>query len=504
MKSKTKLFIILFIFALSIPTNSANALPKTSLPPADLFQLPWEQDIAWVSLDAFDNGFKRGPKSPHLYINGGAVDFAPRRYMVEGEDTSKFWVNAAAAGTVVVKSSCHLVISHPGGWVTEYQFLAKIQVGVGDAVYRNQHLGIIANGTSDQRFCPPVEHDIPHVHFSLRPDMEMAAFAGWEVNYNPLFNKTTFIKNGETAYQYDPLLNIPALQIDRRGDITWDTTYIGSLDKYRYEKWHFLLSDTVSFSLTASPSTVGLKPLIILLDVSGNELVRGTEILTSTQVAGDYFVQIQPQEGQGFYNLILERMENDKAISVVGAENVKVGEKTTVNVYFNQVPPNEYASTEITCSYDANLLEVGNMVSKDIFGTDPAVAINDPQNGTFIYAIAGSHGQKATENGAVFSFEVTGLKEGQSTVVCSGNISLGDGTLTDIGSDSLVLNILEGTPIPEPTPNPEPNAAQINGQILQANQSLLVFMTQKIYSLNLHLCKRIIVLRSMYQLGHIR
>ena len=34
-------------------------------PPADMFQLPWEQGQAWVAFDGFDNGFKRLSSSPH-------------------------------------------------------------------------------------------------------------------------------------------------------------------------------------------------------------------------------------------------------------------------------------------------------------------------------------------------------------------------------------------------------------------------------------------------------
>ncbi|MBT3321146.1 MAG: peptidoglycan DD-metalloendopeptidase family protein [Anaerolineae bacterium] len=437
-----------------------------SIPPADLFQLPWEQGDAWVSLDGIDNGFKRGPRSPHLYSNGGAVDFAPRKDMVQGEDTSNYWVTAAAAGTVIQISSCHLIISHPGGWNTEYQFLANIQVSMGEAVYRNQNLGIIASGTASQPFCSPVTHDIPHLHFSIRPNMEMVSFAGWEVNYNSLFNQTTFTKNGQKAYQYDPLLNIPALQINNLGDITWDITYTGSLDQYRYEKWHFVLTDLTSFSITTTPATDGLLPMIILFDANGNEITRGTEFLTSTQPAGDYFIQIQPEEGQGFYNLLLEEMtEDDKAISVLGAENVKVGESAVINVYFKKVPPEGYKSAEVTCSYDGSLLNSSNIITKNLFGENPATAISGPQNGSFIYAIAGSHGQKSVENGALFSFDVVGLNIGQTTIICSGNISLGDGTLTDIGTDSLLLDILEGTPIPTPTLPPNPEDIQIMGQV---------------------------------------
>ena len=42
-----------------VPVNDANALVKTAIPPADMFQLPWLQGEAWIALDGFDNGTKR-------------------------------------------------------------------------------------------------------------------------------------------------------------------------------------------------------------------------------------------------------------------------------------------------------------------------------------------------------------------------------------------------------------------------------------------------------------
>ncbi|MBT6060103.1 MAG: peptidoglycan DD-metalloendopeptidase family protein [Anaerolineae bacterium] len=473
MKSKSKLWLILLvILGLSIPANSANALPQTTLPPIDIFQLPWEQEIAWVSLDGFDNGLKRGPLSPHRYTNGGAVDFAPREDMVPGEDTSEFWVTAAANGTVIKKYTCGLQIAHAGGWTTEYQFLANIQVSVGEAVHRNQKLGIIADGVRDSYCIASEQPNMPHLHFSLRPEMRGATFAGWEISYNALFNKTTFTKNGQSAQQFEPLLNTPALQIITVGDITWDTTYRGSIDKYRYEKWHFTLSETTAFALNATGITSGLEPLIVLLDSTGKELARGKELLSSVQPAGEYFFQIQPQAGQGFYNLRLTKLE-DEFISIIAPENVKVGEKITVTIYFNLLPPSGYTSAEITCSYDYNLLEASNMTAQNIFGTDPVTALSGPQDGSFIYAIAGSHGQRATEKGAVFSFDVKGLQEGRSTISCSGKTSQGDGTLTGIGTSSLDVDILANTSLaPESTrglaPVPQNNDVdmpQLNGQV---------------------------------------
>src|SRR5512141_3211591 len=127
MKSKTFFrFISLLILLVSlVPANPTVVRAAALVPPADMFQLPWEQGLAWVSLDGFDNGFKRPSSSPHNYLQGGAVDFAPRKNMVVGEDTSRYWVTAAAAGTVISMTGCSLKIDHGNGWVTDYQFLAK-------------------------------------------------------------------------------------------------------------------------------------------------------------------------------------------------------------------------------------------------------------------------------------------------------------------------------------------------------------------------------------------
>ena len=70
-----------------IPAGNANALAAAALPPADMFQLPWEQGQSWVAYDGFDNGTKRLPNSPHNYHNGGALDFAPHVNMRLGEGT---------------------------------------------------------------------------------------------------------------------------------------------------------------------------------------------------------------------------------------------------------------------------------------------------------------------------------------------------------------------------------------------------------------------------------
>ena len=469
MKSKYFLRVIslLVLMVSFFPARPSVVLAAAPVPPTDMFQLPWEQGLAWVSLDTFDNGFKRLPNSPHNYLNGGAVDFAPRKNMKVGEETSRYWVTAAAAGTVVEMTSCSLKINHGNGWISDYQFLANFQVKLGDVVYRNQRIAVIADGLRN-KFCPPaLEPDIPHLHFSLRPNMRDATFAGWTVNYNPLFNRTTFTKGDVTVGQYQPLLNVfDILQIVSRGPLPWDTVQTGSVDTYRYERWSLALSETTKFTLTATPNTANLIPLLILLDANGNEIARGSGTLTSTQSSGDYFVQVQPQVANGFYSLIAHREDiptptGPYVSTTVTPTSIDVGGTAQATVSLNNVPAEGYTSAEFTCTYNAGLAEVSNIVVSSLFGTDSASAINGPQNGSFIVAIAGSNGNKATTSGAVFTFDVKGLQAGQTALECKARVSKGDNFLTNIEWLGTNLNIGSiPTPTPPPVETPVPTVTQ--------------------------------------------
>ncbi len=201
-----------------------------------MFQLPWDQGIAWVAIDGIDNGSKRPATSSHNYKLGGAIDFAPHNNMITGENTSNFWVTAAATGTVIATSSCYITLAHANGWITQYQFLGNIQVKLGDAVARNQRLGIIADGVR-QKYCAGAQDiNVPHLHFMLRPSIVGATFAGWEVKYNSLFNITTFSKGLITLGLFKPLLNVldseptatPTAQITNTPQVTETPTFIAS------------------------------------------------------------------------------------------------------------------------------------------------------------------------------------------------------------------------------------------------------------------------------------
>src|SRR5258706_16227267 len=159
---------LLVLLTSFVPLNQP-VLAATNLPPVDMFQLPWDQGLAWIAVDGIDNGTKRPLSSSHNYTVGGAIDFAPHNNMILGENTSNFWVTAAAGGTVVGTSSCYIILDHGNCWITQYQFLANIQVKLGDNVSQNQPLAIIADGVGQKIFPGNGDPDTHHLHFMLRP-----------------------------------------------------------------------------------------------------------------------------------------------------------------------------------------------------------------------------------------------------------------------------------------------------------------------------------------------
>ena len=648
---KSRYFPIIALLALFASLFPVHAGALVAPPPVDMFQLPWEQGLAWVSFDGLDNGSRRSSTSPHNYKMGGAVDFAPQVNMQIGMDTSNFWVTAAAAGTVYEISSCHIKINHGNGWTTEYWHLGNIQVNLGSNVSRNQRLGIIDNNAIGQ-VCAGNEFAGPHLHFVMRPSVRETVFAGWNVNFNILTNKTTFTKNGLTVQRLEPILNIPGLQIANRGPLGWDTLYTGTIDPYRHERWSLVLTEQTNFHITVNSISPGLTSAIVLLDSNGNEITRAKGVLNSTQPPGTYYVQIQSDLGTGFYNIIATKdstggstptptvtvfptvtgtpittgtpvnsptptitetlqitntpivtatntaifvtppsvtdtpvvtetpspttipiitetptptstliggdtptptgtsiftetptapstftptatplvsetpyltetplptftptvtgtlMATETPVAsntptatgtlaitetpitftptVTGTvpstntpvstntalptgpyvitdanpQGIIVGETGLVTVSLINTPVEGYRSAEFTCTYDSSLIEVSNIAVAGLFGPNPVSALNGPQNGSFILAIAGTNGNKAITSGAAFTFNVRGLLSGQTSINCMARVSKGDGTLENILyiPDTLTIfgNALTATP---------PAAPVISGQV---------------------------------------
>lgn len=236
----------------------------------------------------------------------------------------------------------------------------------------------------------------------------------------------------------------------------WDATYFGFVNASLYENWQFSFTATHTFTVTVTPLSGDLVPLLILLNGSGSEITRGTDTLTSTQSAGNYSIQVQPASGSGFYMLtIREIIQSHASVSTsVTPGSVNAGESAVVTVSLNNIPAGGYASTEFTCTYNAAVVQVSNIVATNLFGPDPAVAINGPQNGSFIVAIAGSNGNKATTGGAAFTFSAKGLQAGQSAIECKARVSRGDNLLTSIPSTGTTLTVVGELPTPTFTPTP--------------------------------------------------
>jgi hypothetical protein len=132
---------------------------------------------------------------------------------------------------------------------------------------------------------------------------------------------------------------------------------------------------------------------------------------------------------------------------------VAVGQTAAVTVNLGSVPADGYTSVEFTCTYAGAVAEASNITDAGLFGADAAVAVNGPQNGSFIVAIAGSNSRKATASGTAFTFSLKALQAGQTSVECTARVSAGDNTLTQIVSSPAALTVL-GIASPTPTAIP--------------------------------------------------
>jgi len=148
-------------------------------------------------------------------------------------------------------------------------------------------------------------------------------------------------------------------------------------------------------------------------------------------------------------------------------------------MYLGNIPPGGYASAEFSGSYNHSLIEIKDIHATELFGADPATALNGPQNGAFIFAIAGSNGQRAATGGEVFTFTITGLQPGDSSLDCVARVSTGDGNLTTIDSVNTRVtvspeqNTNDPVPQPDPVSDPVTDLPLITGQVLASKQIII-------------------------------
>ncbi|HJS19133.1 MAG TPA: hypothetical protein VJ785_10300 [Anaerolineales bacterium] len=138
----------------------------------------------------------------------------------------------------------------------------------------------------------------------------------------------------------------------------------------------------------------------------------------------------------------------------VNPTGLHIGETASVSVKLNNVPVEGYKSAEFTCRYDGALVEKSNLVTTDLFGAEPVVAIHDPQTGSFIVAIAGSNSNRAMISGTAFTFSAEALQAGKSQLVCTARVSAGDNVAINIPSIGADLTVLAADASPTPLESP--------------------------------------------------
>lgn len=169
------------------------------------------------------------------------------------------------------------------------------------------------------------------------------------------------------AYAQGNTTNYLGAQIIIRSTTFWDAVFNGTVNVNRYERWSLQIEEANNFTVTVNTTSGDLTPDIYLLDVNENQIAvangtLSTALLTTSQSAGDYYIQIQPQTGGGTYSMEIRQVVpvlNPSATVVLNPAEVLVGETSTGTVMLSNIPSGGYASAEFTCTYDPALIHFG-------------------------------------------------------------------------------------------------------------------------------------------------
>lgn len=261
---------------------------------------------------------------------------------------------------------------------------------------------------------------------------------------------TSIFGAGSNVYAQGNSTNYLGAQIIIRSTTFWDAVFNGNVNANRYERWALQLVEAENFTVSVITTSGTLTPEIHLLDANENEIsvISGSlsnASLTANQPAGDYFIQIQPVSGEGTYLMEITRNEQvvePTASVVLNPAEVVVGGTSAGTLMLTNIPQGGYSSAEFTCTYNPALVSISNIADAGLFGSDPAVAMSGPANGSFVFAVAGTNGQRATSDGAVFTFTVTSLAAGDAEINCVARVSA-NGSLTTIASIPATLVVTE-------------------------------------------------------------
>ncbi len=206
-----------------------------------------------------------------------------------------------------------------------------------------------------------------------------------------------------------------------------------------------------------TPTATASLPILTASPIPGLPTnTPGPIVLTATQI-----VTAVPVSTNTSMPTLTALPNVSSVITVADPKNLLVGETSLVTVSLNNVPTDGYRSIEFTCTYPPSLIEVSNVLVVDLFGADPVSALIGPQNGSFIIAISGSNGKRASTNDIAFTFNAKALQTGSTVIECTARVSRGDMNLENILSVPDTVTVLENPPAATPVPAPV-----LTGQVL--------------------------------------
>ncbi len=132
-------------------------------------------------------------------------------------------------------------------------------------------------------------------------------------------------------------------------------------------------------------------------------------------------------------------------LRTVAPTSIHIGDVISYAVDLQNLPSGGLTSADFACRYDETLVDVSStMTDSGRFGTSPVIAINPPAAGTFVYAIAGTSGQKATTAGTVFTFDVTASAAGSFVFECNVRASTGS-SLFSVAFTPTTITVVDPT-----------------------------------------------------------
>lgn len=162
-------------------------------------------------------------------------------------------------------------------------------------------------------------------------------------------------------------------------------------------------------------------------------------------------------------NTVVEEVRTPEAIAVnstlptgisiytdIDSDALFVGEPGMVTISLNGVPAEGIAGVEFACTYAADQISIRNIQIGQIFGVDSTIIYDSPQSGSFIFSATANNGIVINADGIAFTFTVSIVQPGSSSIDCKVDILNNAGLLESIPSvpDSMSIIIFSIPAVP--------------------------------------------------------